>query len=822
MGYAAVAVERRAGSQTSHYIAVYRMYRNHFDIAARSNPSKYIRWYPQKPSTTELTALAQQLSRERGAPFTVHPASYQTVRTPTPGWSMQYGTTSPPQQTIQKDPSRVTDVPGDDSVFNKTIIEPAIHASAQRHGVTLTPDQADDLIWLVGYHSLYDKRGIEAARPENISQSVQKESKYTLIPGYIPEKLSGIDKNGQPVELDTRTYYANGVAVWTRGHLGKIHPYLGVDDRGLSDKMYQAADPLNRHYLLGIGDDIGVSIAAYAPDTETILLNLQAANSMYMHALDYIRQNNIVPQSPEKEEIEKQLALDIAGIFAGRIVNHELVHHMQRVGEMMKDFLMSEKAQNKLRELKEAIFEEFENRGLTPPSEKNIEDLFNEKFAEILNWVTDSSINALPSVNPMPAGVYPKSLGLKSPRDPETLMAQMIDRINPKQIAEEWAKEQQQSGQQGGQQSGQQGGQQGDQQGGGGGKFDPNRLFTDAIRRMNQKQPRGLGGDPGGGGTGGDPIGTNDILSIDQMRRTIEKDLKDAGVNDKIAAQAAASAVRNHQAKWFGSGMTSDETPITIRRPVVRRNPVLDELLRHISNHVTDVPPGAEMGSVPSYSGINWAREVAQMNLPNRRVFPTERKLYTRPVVVMVDTSGSQLNDEDLQKAVDSIYSILSKHRGQQVYVGHWSDGMTPATIHKPIILEGGRSSKEHIKRALQSVQSGGKHLSSSLHHLSQAINKGRVVVNNQRLSAPEWGKLRNRRPSALLVITDGHIGSDDAEAVASDRYLMHRDFDEDAPLPPMFVLYTHDMPNTLREHLDAIPHCRHRHAYVGDRGDTE
>jgi len=249
---------------------------------------------------------------------------------------------------------------------------------------------------------------------------------------------------------------------------------------------------------------------------------------------------------------------------------------------------------------------------------------------------------------------------------------------------------------------------------------------------------------------------------------------------------------------------------------------VLDELLRHISNHVTDVPPGAEMGSVPSYSGINWAREVAQMNLPNRRVFPTERKLYTRPVVVMVDTSGSQLNDEDLQKAVDSIYSILSKHRGQQVYVGHWSDGMTPATIRKPIILEGGRSSKEVIKKALQSVQSGGKHLSSSLEHLRQAINNGRVVINNERLSAPSWGELRDRRPSALLVITDGHISRDDAEALARSKDLMRRDFDEDAQLPPMFVLYTHDNPNTLREHLDAIPHFRRRHAYVGDRGDTE
>jgi len=814
MGYAAVAVERRAGSQTSHYIAVYRMYRNHFDIAARSNPSKYIRWYPQKPSTTELTTLAQQLSRERGAPFSVHPASYQTIRTPASGWSMQYGTTSPPQQTISKDPSRVTDVPGDKSVFNKTIVEPAIHASAQRYGVTLTPDQADDLIWLVGYHSLYDKRGIEAARPENISQSVQKESKYTLMPSYLPETLSTIDENGQPVELDTRTYYTNGVAVWTRGHLGKIHPYLGVDDRGLSDKMYQAAEPLNRHYLLGIGGDTDVSIAAYAPDTETILLNLQAANSMYMHALDYTRQNNIVPQSPDKEEIEKQLALDIAGIFAGRTINHELVHHMQRVGEMMKDFFMSEKAQNKLRELKEAIFEEFQNRGLTPPSEKNIEDLFREKFAEILNWVTDSSINALPSVNPMPVGVYPKSLGLKSPRDPETLMAQMIDRIEPKKIAEEWANEQQQSGQQGG--------QQGDQQGGGGGKFDPNRLFTDAIRRMNQKQPRGLGGDPGGGGTGGDPIGTNDILSIDQMRRTIEKDLKNAGVNDKIAEQAAASAVRNHQAKWFGSGMTTGETQIDFRPPAVRRNPVLDELLEHMSEHVTDVPPGASAGSVPSYSRMNWEREVAQMNLPNRRVFPTERELYTRPVVVMVDTSGSQLNDEDLQKAVDTIYSTLSKHRGQQVYVGHWADGMTPATIREPIILEGGQSSKEDIKKALQSVQSGGKHLSSSLEHLRQAINYGSVDVDNQRVRAPDWEELGKRRPSALLVITDGHISSDDAEAVASSTDLMSNDFDKHAELPPMFVLYTHDNPNTLRAHLDAIPHFQYRHAYVGNRGDRE
>jgi Mg-chelatase subunit ChlD len=210
------------------------------------------------------------------------------------------------------------------------------------------------------------------------------------------------------------------------------------------------------------------------------------------------------------------------------------------------------------------------------------------------------------------------------------------------------------------------------------------------------------------------------------------------------------------------------------------------------------------------------------MNLPNRRVFPTKRELYTRPVVVMVDTSGSQLNDEDMQKAVDTIYSILIKHRGQQVYVGHWADGMTPATIRKPIILEGGRSSKEHIKRALQSVQSGGKHLSSSLHHLRQAINNGRVVVNNERLSAPRWGELRDRRPSALLVITDGHIDPADADAVASDRNLMRRDFHKDAPLPPMFVLYTHDTPNTLREHLNAIPHFRRRHAYVGDRGDTE
>jgi hypothetical protein len=188
----------------------------------------------------------------------------------------------------------------------------------------------------------------------------------------------------------------------------------------------------------------------------------------------------------------------------------------------------------------------------------------------------------------------------------------------------------------------------------------------------------------------------------------------------------------------------------------------------------------------------------------------------------MVDTSGSQLNDEDLQKAVDTIYSILSKHRGQQVYVGHWADGMTPATIRKPIILEGGRSSKEDIKRALQSVQSGGTHLSSSLEHLRQAIHKGRVTVNNQELPAREWGKLRERRPSALLVITDGHIAQDDAEAVARSKDLMRREFDENADLPPMFVLYTHDQPNTLRAHLDAIPHFRRRHSYVGERGGSE
>jgi hypothetical protein len=383
---------------------------------------------------------------------------------------------------------------------------------------------------------------------------------------------------------------------------------------------------------------------------------------------------------------------------------------------------------------------------------------------------------------------------------------------------------------------------------------------------QNQNQPRGTGGYPvkgeGGGGTGGDPIDTDSILDTDQMQETIEKDLKDAGVNEKTAEQAAAQTVRNHQknaadvrkavedklrgagedfrkffdrkrptlqgrlmqgrSSWFGSGMTTGETPINIRPPKERQNPVLETVLGHVSKHVTHVPPGASTGSVPSYRGINWSREVAQKNLPNRRVYPTEKKLYTRPVVVMVDTSGSQLNDEDLQKAVDTIYSILSKHRGQQVYVGHWADGMTPATIRKPIILEGGRSSKEDIKRALQSVQSGGTHLSSSLEHLRQAINNGRVVVNNERLSAPEWGKLRERRPSALLVITDGHIGQDDAEAVALSKDLMRREFDENAQLPPMFVLYTHDNPNTLRAHLDAIPHFRRRHAYVGDRGDSE
>jgi len=451
IGYAAVAVERRAGAQTSHYIAVYRMYRNHFDLAARSNPSKYIRWYPQKPSTSELTALAQQLSRERGTPFSVHPTAYQTVRTSTPGWSMQYGTSSPPIQTIPKDTTRVTDVPDDKSVFNKTHIEPAIHATAQRHGVTLTPEQADDLMWLVAYHGIADKRGIEAARPENISQSVEKESRYTLMPHGLPEKLSGIDQNGQPVELDTRLYYANGVAVWTRGHLGKKHPYLSTDEMQLADKMYQAARHINREYLLGIGGDTDVTLAAYVPETESFLLNLQAANSMYIHALDYIRKNNIVPQSPDKEETEKELALDIAGIVAGRTINHELVHHMQRVGDMIRDFYMSQKAQDKLKELKQAVWQEFQNRGLTPPSEKTIEDLFRGRFIELINWVTDSSINPIPSVNPIIGGVYPKSLGLRSPRDPETLMAQMLDQINPKQIAEEWAKKQQQSGQQGGQ-----------------------------------------------------------------------------------------------------------------------------------------------------------------------------------------------------------------------------------------------------------------------------------------------------------------------------------------------------------------------------------
>jgi hypothetical protein len=372
----------------------------------------------------------------------------------------------------------------------------------------------------------------------------------------------------------------------------------------------------------------------------------------------------------------------------------------------------------------------------------------------------------------------------------------------------------------------------------------------------------GTGGDPGGDGTGGDPNGTDKIMTPDQMQDAIEKDLKNAGVNDKIAEQEAARTVRNHQtnaadvrkavenelrgmgqdfrkffdrqreylqgpamkgrSSWFGSGMTTEETQIDFRPPAVRRNPVLETILRHVSKHVTDVPPGASTGSVPSYSRINWEREVAQMNLPNRRVFPTGRELYTRPVVVMVDTSGSQLNDEDLQKAVDTIHSVLSKHRGQQVYVGHWSDGMTPATIREPIILEGGRSSKEDIKRALQSVQSGGTHLSSSLEHLRQAINSGRVVVGNERLPAPKWGNLRNRRPSALLVVTDGHIAQDDAEALARSKDLMRREFDEKAQLPPMFVLYTHDDPNTLRAHLDAIPHFRPRHSYVGDRGDTE
>ena len=372
----------------------------------------------------------------------------------------------------------------------------------------------------------------------------------------------------------------------------------------------------------------------------------------------------------------------------------------------------------------------------------------------------------------------------------------------------------------------------------------------------------GTGGDPGGGGTGGDPIDTDSILDTDQMQDAIEKDLKNAGVNDKIAEQEAARTVRDHQrnaadvrkavenqlrgmgedfrkffdrqreyllgrapkgrSSWFGSGMTTEETPINIRPPKVRQNPVLDELLEHVSEHVTDVPPGASAGSVPSYRGINWEREVAQKNLPNRRVYPTERKLYTRPVIVMVDTSGSQLNDEDLQKAVDTIHSILSKHRGQQVYVGHWADGMTPATIRKPIILEGGVSSKEDIENALRSVQSGGTHLSSSLEHLRQAINRGRVTVNNQELPAPEWGKLRDRRPSALLVVTDGHIAQDDAEAVARSKDLTRREFDEKAEIPPMFVLYTHDGPNTLRAHLDAISHFRRRHAYVGDRGDSE
>jgi hypothetical protein len=268
--------------------------------------------------------------------------------------------------------------------------------------------------------------------------------------------------------------------------------------------------------------------------------------------------------------------------------------------------------------------------------------------------------------------------------------------------------------------------------------------------------------------------------------------------------------------------MTTDETEINIIEPKARRNPVLDELLRQISKHFTDVPPGAKAGSAPSYSGMNWAREVAQKNLQNRRVFPTEKQFYTRPVVVMVDTSGSQLNDEDLQKAVDVIYSILSKHRGQQVYVGHWSDGMTPATISEPIILEGGRSTKEDIKKALQNVQSGGTHLSSSLEHLRQAINNGVVVVGSQQLPAPKWGRLRHRRPSALLVITDGHISRDDAEAVASNEHLRRKDFRENAPLPPMFVLYTHDGPNTLREHLDAVSEYRNRHAYVGERGGTE
>jgi Mg-chelatase subunit ChlD len=384
---------------------------------------------------------------------------------------------------------------------------------------------------------------------------------------------------------------------------------------------------------------------------------------------------------------------------------------------------------------------------------------------------------------------------------------------------------------------------------------------------MNRGQPRspsGTGGtgDTGGGGSDGEPIETDRILDKDQAREAIEKDLKDAGVNERIAEHAAEDIVRRHQANAnsvreavqrklkdmgedfrkfleenrrtiqgrrmegrdssFGSGMDTGETRIEIIEPKERRNRVLNELLRHISKHVTDVPPGAVAGSVPSYSRINWEREVAQKDLPNRRVYPTEKELYTRPVVVMVDTSGSQLNEEDLQKAVDVIYSILSKHRGQQVYVGHWADGMTPATIRKPIILQGGRSTKEDIKKALKNVQSGGTHLSSSLEHLRQAINNGYVTVNNQRLDAPEWGKLRRNRPSALLVITDGHIGQDDAEAVALNRDLRQRDFRESASLPPMFVLYTHDGPNTLRAHLDAVSEYRNRHAYVGERGGTE
>jgi hypothetical protein len=372
----------------------------------------------------------------------------------------------------------------------------------------------------------------------------------------------------------------------------------------------------------------------------------------------------------------------------------------------------------------------------------------------------------------------------------------------------------------------------------------------------------GTGGDPGGDGTGGDPNGTDKIMTPDQMQDAIEKDLKSAGVNDKIAEQEAARTVRDHQrnaadvrkavenqlrgmgedfrkffdrqrqflqgramkgrSSWFGSGMTTEETRFDFLPPVVRRNPVLDELLEHISNHVTDVPPGASAGSVPSYRRINWKTEVAQMNLPNRRVFPTKRELYTRPVVVMVDTSGSQLNDEDMQKAVDTIYSILEEHPGQQIYVGHWADGMTPATIREPIILESGESSKEDIENALRSVQSGGTHLSSSLEHLRQAINNGSVNVDNQSVPAPEWEKLGKRRPSALLVVTDGHIAQDDAEAVASSQELMDKDFDENAELPPMFVLYTHDEPNTLRAHLDAVPQFQRRHAYVGNRGDTE